>query len=140
VAYATGSDIENRVGTVQYLISTDRDGDGIADPLPLAKALQDATDEIDSYVAVRYTLPLSTVPDILVRLCVDIAYYRLSCDASSGTDEKRRLYEDAVKFLKDLVADKATLGVLDPNARVDEIVQVSTTTREFTREKLGSIL
>lgn len=140
MAYAVGSDIEGRVGTVQYLIATDRDGDGIADPIPLAKALNDASDEIDSYVGVRYSLPLTPVPDILVRLCADIAYYRLSCDASVSTDEKRKRYEDAISYLKAIASDKATLGVSDPNARVDEIAEYTESTREFTRSKLGYLI
>jgi phage gp36-like protein len=140
VAYATGSDIERRVGSVQYLIAADRDGDGVADLDPLEAALQDATNEIDSYLASRYSLPLTTVPAILTQVCADIAFYRLSDTSSTLTDEKANRYKLALDWLKAVAADKASLGVEDTNAAVDEIVEYAAGTRQFTRSKLGSII
>ena len=38
-------------------------------------ALADAEELINSYVAVKYALPLSTVPAALKRICCDMARY-----------------------------------------------------------------
>lgn len=63
----------------------------------LARACEDATNLIDGYLAARYTLPLSVVPDMVKAWAADIARYRLWDDRSP--DEVRKRYEDALQQL-----------------------------------------
>ena len=49
----------------------------------VARALTSASGEIDSYIGVRYSLPLpvskgDAAPELLKQFCVDIAIYRLA--------------------------------------------------------------
>lgn len=118
--YATLTDITDLYGP-NALYVADRDGDGVADAVAVDKALTHASAEIDSYLLVRYTLPLSDVDQKLVQISVDIALYRLALSHDVLSDEHRKRYEDAIAWLKDVAAGRAKLHlpsappVLDPD-------------------------
>lgn len=71
-------------------------------------ALADATALIDTYLCKRYTLPFVEVPNIITKLCVDLACYGLSSAAEYITEDIRKRYEDAIGTLKDIAK-----GVID---------------------------
>ena len=73
--------------------------------------LRDASEEIDGYIAVRYSLPLIETPQNLKRLVCDIARYKLW--KSRASDEVRQRYEDAIAFLKLIANNKASLLIKD---------------------------
>ena len=73
--------------------------------------LQDASEEIDGYIAVRYSLPLTETPQNLKRLACDIARYKLW--KSRASDEVRQRYDDAIAFLKLIANNKASLLIKD---------------------------
>ena len=108
--YATQQDIIDRYGEETLLIVADADLDDEIDAGKVQRALQDASDEIDSHIGKRYALPLEQTPRILVRLAVDIALYRLS-PQDGHTEEKRKRYEDAVKVLKNIATGDISLGL-----------------------------
>ncbi|MHC1700289.1 MAG: gp436 family protein [Humidesulfovibrio sp.] len=111
--YATAQELETRLGGGEALvILADRDGDGVADAELVERALTDATAEIDSYLAARYTLPLPTVPAVLVRLACDMAVYRITSEYGAGlTEERRQRYEDAVAWLRRAGSGDVSLGL-----------------------------
>ena len=78
----------------------------------LLTALQDATEEVNSYLATRYGKPLATVPGKVVRVTCDIANYLLASDAALMTEERRLRYEDAVAWLKGCADGKPDLAAL----------------------------
>lgn len=108
MAYAILTDITTIYGP-NALYVADRDGDGAAETGAVDRALQSASDEIDSYLAVRYQLPLAETPGMLVQACVDIAVYRLAQTADVLSDELRRRYDDTIAFLKRIADGKAAL-------------------------------
>lgn len=79
------------------------------DPLSIERALSDADAEIDAYLGGRYQLPLSSNSAVLVRIACDIARYRLWAERAS--EEVRRRYEDARRFLEALAKGDVTLGL-----------------------------
>lgn len=81
----------------------------------LEKALDDASDEIDSYIGARHALPLDPVPRLLTRLCVEIGIGIRAAEADRGTEMRRKRYEEAIRLLKDIEAGKASLGAQDPD-------------------------
>lgn len=111
--YATRQDIIDRYGSDELIVSADHDEDGVADTSVVEQGLKDASDEIDVYVGGRYTLPLTDIPPVLTRLCVDMALYLMS-KPPSITEEKRTRYEDAVKLLTKISKGEVTLGSKDP--------------------------
>lgn len=80
------------------------------------EAIAAADAEIDSYVGVKYAVPVSPVPSRLRNLSADIATYNLykRRSGSIGMPELvRQTYEDALSFLKDVARGTASLGI-DP--------------------------
>jgi phage gp36-like protein len=115
--YANQSDIVALYGA-NALVVADRDGNGVADEAAVTRALASASDEINSYLAVRYTVPVpAPAPQILIQLCVDIGVYRLALSADVLSAEHRQRYEDALAMLKRLAKGEAALVLaVDPNA------------------------
>ena len=120
MAYATLDDITDIYGD-RALYVADHDGTGIVNTAAVDRALTSASDEIDTYLGTRYTLPLAEVPGFLRQLCVDIALYRLALSADVLSEEHRRRYEDARSALQRLADGRAALvftqsGSEDPAA------------------------
>lgn len=112
MSYATEVDMLARFGAEEMTALTDRDGNGSAVSGMMERALDDASAEIDVYLAGRYALPLAHVPTVLVRIACDIARYRLWADRAS--DEVRRRYEDARRFLEALAKGDVRMGADSP--------------------------
>lgn len=146
MAYATKDDIITLYST-DALYVADRDGDGIVDDAAVDRALVSAQGEIDSYLAVRETLPLPSTPDILVQLSVDIALYRLAASSDVLSEEHRTRYEDATAHLKRLSKGDAVLVfAIDENAVPDpdqdnspNPIVVAGPPRVFSREKMEGL-
>lgn len=98
MTYAVQQDLVDRFSQAEMAQVTDRDSGQVIDTAVLGRALVDADAEIDGYLAARYSLPLATVPVVLVRIAADIARYRLFADRA--TEAVRKRYEDAVRDLK----------------------------------------
>lgn len=112
--YANRADLEARFGeaeiaNLEVMQST---------PNAIDEALQDAAEEIDSYVAVRYQLPLPSVPSTLKRVACNIARYRLYFQ--QPTDEIENRYKAEIDYLKRVADGKAILNILDPQNQVSE--------------------
>ena len=137
--YATQQDIIDRYGDDALIVASDRDGDGLVDVDTVSKALADATADIDSYVARKYALPLPTVPDVLVRICVDIAMYRLSPEPGVGTEDRRTRYDDAIAFLKDVAKGVAGLGLEESPPTSVGAVTVAGPSRVFSRNSMKGL-
>jgi phage gp36-like protein len=67
---------------------------------------------------------IEDVPITVRELCVDIALYRLAHNPLKQTDEMRRRYEDAIKFLERVADGKASIG-LDTSGRGESVDQVA---------------
>ncbi|CEI50792.1 Mu-like prophage protein GP36 [Acinetobacter bereziniae] len=110
--YATEEDLIKRFGNeVETLKSMLPEG-------AIAEALQDASEEIDSYVAVKYSLPLPSIPSTLQRIACNIARYRLYFQ--QPTDEVENRYKAEIDFLKRIADGKAVLNILNQDNEVTE--------------------
>ena len=141
--YASLQDCIDRRGGDAVLLLQDVKG---ADPpayTELETALRDASEEIDAYLGSRHGLPLDPVPELVRRLCVEIAVYRRSEDAGILTNERSRRYDDAVRLLKDIAAGRASLGAEDPDPPTEaagQVVAVDSDPRVLSRETLRGIV
>lgn len=109
MTYATQQDLIDRFGNTEIAQLTDRDGDGAIDTVVVDQALLDADQVIDGYLQSRHALPLPNVPQVLVTYACDIARYRLYDERA--TEQVRRRYEDALKFLQMVGQGKVSLGL-----------------------------
>ncbi len=112
--YATRNDLEARFGEgeLQQLEIMQTVGNSIEE------ALQDASEEIDSYIAVKYVLPLPSTPSTLKRIACNIARYRLYFQ--QPTEEVENRYKAEIDFLKRIADGKATLNILNSQNEVTE--------------------
>lgn len=115
--YATRTELISRFGDeiteLELGYATQQEGQQATN-----NALQDATEEIDSYLAARYTLPLPSIPDNLKRIACDIARFRMYTRAPAEIVIKR--YDDAISFLKGVRDKKNYLSILDTSNNVTE--------------------
>jgi len=109
MSYATKQDLIDRFGNTELAQLTDRTNGTTIDDTVLGKALADADAQIDAYISVTHTLPLSPVPATLVRIAGDIARYYLYEDRA--TEQVKERFNEAIAFLKNVAAGKAGLGV-----------------------------
>lgn len=139
MAYASVADMVARFGDLEIIQITDRNQDGLIDDDVALVALEDATAEIDAYLG-RFKRPFGDTPPVLVRLCCDIARYRLT--AASGvliTEEIRNRYKiDVLDLLRSLAKGEVQLGIDDTGAQIeadsDGIVFVNAKNRIFARD------
>lgn len=141
--YATRQDILDREGADALYAAADRDRDDAVDTAAVDAKLLDASATIDTYLSLRYPLPLATVPPVLTRLCIDITLYGLSLSADALTKELRQRYEDAISLLNKMARGDVGLGVaVVPDAPVDGDVKggeilLAGPARVFSRALLG---
>lgn len=147
--YATQADITELYGA-NALVVADHNRDGIVDTAAVARALDMASGEMDTYLGRRYTLPLPVTPSHLVQLCVDIALYRLALSQDVASQEHRTRYEDALSVLTKIATGTIALVLpaSDPGGgtggEVPEVtgpqpIVVGGPERLFTREKLRDL-
>lgn len=113
--YATEADLVARFGRNILNIAQMFPADV---PNPLETSLQDACEEVDGYLAVRYPLPLPNVPNNLKRLVCDIARYKLYFEAPPEAVELR--YKMAIDFLKGVRDGKNSLAILDTSNQISD--------------------
>ena len=111
MAYCDQSDIEMRISAKDLVLLADQDGDGAADPDVVAAAISNACDEIDSYLSLKFRVPVSPVPHVLLTRAVSLSVYYLRLGRDSVTDDVRKQYEADIKWLQDVVAQKVQLGL-----------------------------
>lgn len=137
--YATASDMEDLLGERTYLEAADRDGDGIADSDAVAAALTKASSMADSYLA-RW-LPIDSAddaPEVLKDAVIRIAHYQLT--GQTGNEETRLRYEDAIRWLRDVAAGKASLGIAPADTAWVGSPDFTTVDRAFSRSSLKGVL
>lgn len=141
MSYTTQQELIDRYSENVLLMLADQDNDGVLDAVVIAEAITDASELMDSYLAKRYALPLPVVPMPLKRICGDITLYLLSGNGTV-TDERRKRYDDAIKFLQALAKGDATLGagVEQDNANSVGQVELDSNPRIFTRRTLRGVM
>lgn len=132
--YASLQDLIDRFGHDEVVVAADRDGDGEPDTAVVDTALEDATAEVDSYLAVVYQLPLAQVPRVVQRLTADIAFHRLSPEADVATEHRRTRYDEAVSLLKKISTRDVALGLEEPPSRTGR-VEVKSRPQRWSRRR-----
>lgn len=117
--YATPNDIAELHGQQFLNDLADRDNSGTPDTAVVESAITAADAEINTYLAMRYTVPLTynPIPAVVKIASVEIASYRLASNGLSLTEDIRKRYEDMIKLLLAIASGKAGLGV--PEDQID---------------------
>ena len=89
MSYASLADLVSRFGEQELIQLTDTENVGEIDTLTVSKALADADAEIDAALRGRYQLPLSTTPELVVRIACELTREALYADSPSETVKDR---------------------------------------------------
>ena len=117
MAYSTIDDIRKLLPEEELLALTDDESLGQVDQGRVDEAIAQADAEVDSYCAVRYSVPVSPVPGLLKKLSVDIAVYALYSRAVQSVPEVRaERYRSAIRQLEGISKGTLTLGVVEAEA------------------------
>lgn len=146
MSYAGLQDMIDLYGEQQVCVAAGKNREGNLDIDAVVKSCDSATAEINTYLAARYTLPLSETPPVLKNLCIDVALYRVSLSAGKATNQKRQRYEDAINLLKRIGEGKADLDLVSDGGGNENGDQSSPKAafqsgppRLFDREKMGGL-
>lgn len=120
MTYATRTDLELHYGADEVAQRESMLPAGAVD-----RALADADALIDGYLAGRYTVPLSPVPQNLLSIASAIARYHLLGEAA--TERARDDFKDAIAWLKDVQSGRVLLqsGFLQESAPESMVVMMS---------------
>ena len=115
MSYATPAQLIE--STQEYLVAQLTGSADTPDETIIERALDNASAEIDGYIGSRYNLPLPSAPEVLKHFCIDIALYRMmSLRPLGDIEDARKRYEDAIRFLKDLIRGEVSLGLPEAGA------------------------
>lgn len=118
MSYATQADLVTRFSEAELIQLTDRNPAATAiDTDVLQRAIEDADAEIDARLQARFTLPLATVPRLIVNIACDIARYRLYDDRCPEHVQKR--YDQALKLIDQIGRGDLEVG-LDATAQTPQ--------------------
>jgi phage gp36-like protein len=134
MAYCTEDDLFNMIPEEDLTDLTVESGD-VPDSTVVADAISKADAEIDSYLGVKYVVPVSPTPDQVKALSVDLAIYHLYSRHSIVPPVRQQKYDDAVAFLKQVAAGTAV--ITGPNGEAPtvakDVTDVTSACRRFSR-------
>jgi phage gp36-like protein len=137
MAYCTEDDLLKMIPEEDLTDLTVESGE-VPDSLIIADAINKAGAEIDSYLGVKYVVPVSPTPDQVKALSVDLAIYHLYSRHSIMRPVRQQKYEAAVAFLKQVAAGQTVImgpgG--EPPTVARELIDVFSALRCFTRNTL----
>lgn len=141
--YATKQDLIDRDEQMLWNFAIDRNTDELNDTW-INQALDQADEEIDSFLGRRFVLPLETVPGILNKVAITIAFYWLGDRDNQVTDLLEKRYEKALTTLKEIASGKRELGLptieAPAESSVGKVELIQENERLFTRNSLRSVL
>lgn len=107
--YAEVADLEARyAGQCFALAGVTETGE--LDREAIARALEEATDEINLTLQARYSVPLTPVPPVIRRVCIDLAVGALPRNGATEATVYERRAKDARALLVSLAKGDTTLG------------------------------
>ena len=132
--YATQDQMEALFGASNLIMMTG--GVAAVDASALGAAIAAAQSEVDGFVGSVLPLPLARVPEVLRLHACNIAYWYL--DVDNPTEGAKERYRQAVRFLERVQDGRASLGLADDGAAVQNVggVTVSAPDRVFSDRKL----
>ena len=132
--YATLEDLRARYGDDELIQISDLDGAADAiDAGRVERAISVATDQVESYLRKRYTVPLTTVPvSIVEAVCVLARHWLASNGRTMPTEQMNRERDAQLRWLRDLASGLTSLeGASEVKASPGAAARVSDRERRF---------
>jgi phage gp36-like protein len=132
MSYSALSDITDDLDEEILIQLTDDEDTGAVNESRVTAAIAKADAEIDSYLSKRYTLPLSSTPEVIKKLSVDIAIWNLYSRRNKMEEVRKARYDAAVKLLVAMSKGDATLGIDPEPAGGEQQIKASRTKDDRT--------
>lgn len=147
MSYATNSDVEQRMGPASYVQLTDDAGEGAADEVKVTAAREAAEAEINSYVGVRYGVPVDVsgeaeVAAILRSVTVDLVEFRLHSRRPPVPADVAARGASALEWLDRIASGRAVLpsvSELQGNPALGPSTAASASTRVWGRDEAADV-
>ena len=111
MTYATPADLKAVIPDRDLKLLTDWDGTAdTIDDTKLEAAIDDATAEINGYIAKRANLPLAEPPRMLLVVARDLAVYRLFANAGRVTETQENLRKAGIAYLQKVADGELAIG------------------------------
>jgi phage gp36-like protein len=134
MAYCSADDLLKMIPQADLADLTVESGE-VPDSLIIDEAISKAAAEIDAYLGVKYVVPLSSPPDQVKALAVDLAIYHLYSRRSIVPPVWQQRYEAAMTFLKQVAMGEAV--IVGPGGEAptlaNEVTDASSAPRVFSR-------
>lgn len=109
MAYATTTDMTERIGEQTLIQLSDLESSGVVDESRVEAAIADGDGLIDSYISQRYALPLPGASPLLTGISCDLAVHRLH--RHGAPEEVRRMKEAAIELLERIAKGEVRLDI-----------------------------
>jgi len=126
MSYCVQADIEKLLPAADLIQLADDDEDGTADAAVIAEAIATADGDIDGYLQERYTLPLSSTPEIVKNISVDLSIYNLYSRRDIDNPVRTARNTAALKKLTDIAKGVISLGLTTPESETGGSIQSTT--------------
>lgn len=141
--YATQQNLKERDEQMLWNLAIDRNT-GELNASWIEQALEQADEEINSFLGRRYLLPLPTVPGMLNKIAISIAFYWLADRDTQATELLQKRYDMALTSLREIANGKRELGLPTVEApsesSVGKVELLQQNDRMFTRDSLRGVL
>lgn len=143
MSYSSLQLLTDRYGERTLVALTDRTypATGALDLVVITRALADADAMIDGYLAVRYALPLASVPALIENVAGSIAIYNLHVAAPDPKVQAD--YDQALRTLRDVSRGDIRLsvaGIEPPSPGTGSGVRVTDRERPMTADNLKGFI
>ena len=108
--YASTDQLKAVIPAQDLALLTDFDGAATASDARLEQALDDASSEINTYIAKVVKLPIANPPHILTVICRDLAMHRLYINLGHDTEVYDRLRKDSIAMLRSIARGETAIG------------------------------
>ncbi len=113
----------------------------------IERAIDDASSEIDGYLNKRYSTPLGNVPNVITKICKDIALYniflRIGIKQGSAEESYYNQYKQDIKYLENVAKGLIDIGVStgEQSGTSNNIgdFRVNSNNRMFSRQTLRGL-
>lgn len=138
MTYASVSQLKAVIPPGDLRLLTDFEGANVPSDARLEQALDDATAEINSYIAKVTRAPLIEVPHILTVICRDLAMHRLYVNLGRIDEAYETLRKDAIATLKSISRGETGIGDDDSAGTITSpgVAMTDGPERQLTRDKL----
>uniref|UniRef100_UPI003F5802B0 gp436 family protein n=1 Tax=Vibrio cholerae TaxID=666 RepID=UPI003F5802B0 len=141
--YATKQDLVDCDEQMLWNFAINRETGELNDTY-INQALEQADDEINSFLGRRYQLPLPTVPGMLNKIAIIIAFYWLADRDQQATNLLEERYKMQLETLREIASGKRELGLptieAPAESSVGKVELIQTNERLFTRNSLKGVL